>query len=74
MAIRFTLLLHTTQYEGCESIKTTRITRRKVWETLQGWLGSGRDREEEVWVLTGLERAAEVAGGGWSAGQEGAAE
>ena len=39
-----------------------------------GWLGSGRDREEEVWVLTGLERAAEVAGGGWPAGQEGAAE
>ena len=39
-----------------------------------GWLGSGRDREEEVRVLTGLERAAKVAGGGWPAGREGAAE
>lgn len=33
-----------------------------------------REQEEEVWVLTGLEGAAELAGGGWPVGSVGASE
>lgn len=48
---------------------------QKGRETLHGTARERRGQEEEeVWVLTGLEGAAELAGGGWPVGREGSSE